>query len=105
MINKLIYLFFIFFTLESFGQDKSSDDNLELIKTIPNWAVNLKTINLGDYNSYLIQEYFDENIIGFIGDEYQMPINLNPPYTRFLYLRFENNDLFLKFISVNLLIL
>lgn len=82
------------------AQVKNENHQLSLITQSPDWTSNLKIISLGTWSEYVVQENPKEQILAFIGDEYQKPTGLTPPYTQFLYAKIDNKFMFLKFISI-----
>lgn len=97
MKNILITLLLII----SFGGKLFAQGNheIQIVNNIPNWAKNLTTINLGKYGDYLMQDNPKEQILAFHswGDR---SMGITPPFKEFLYLTVDNNNLFLKFISI-----
>jgi len=97
-MKYLITLIFVTAFFTSFGQNEISNPKLIIWKTIPNWASNLISINLGTYYDALKEVNMNEKIIGFLswGDQ---RISKSVPYSKFLFVNLSGNEYFLKFIS------
>ncbi len=91
-------LLLVFFNSISFSQNNTDKHQLNVLNSIPEWANNLSSINVGDYNNYVVQDNPKEEIIGFLswGDR---EIGIKAPFKSFLYIKLDNNGTFLKFIN------
>lgn len=93
----ILNTFFIsIFIIKTCAQNKHE---IQFMDKYPNWGNNLRTINLGDYDDYLVQENPKEKILAFHswGDR---QLGITPPYNQFIYLFVDNRYMFLKFISI-----
>jgi len=97
-MKHLFFLFFVTTHLTSFCQNENQNLSLNIQKSIPNWALNLISINYGTYDDYLKKDNPDENIIGFLswGDQ---KLNIATPYSKFFYIKINGKEHFLKFNS------
>ena len=88
----------LFLLLNSSICKAQSFHKIEILKEIPSWGNNLSTINKGKWSDYVLDDNPVDQFIALVywGDR---ELGIKKPFEEFLYLKIDDQNVFLKFIE------